>query len=206
MQISIPFLLSWMVGFTVITTIPVHGHEDHDGPVKTYKADIQELDGSGVTGTVVVFQSDDDEGLVAYGGFASGLESSLDASTCEERNGFAKNIITSKRRGNVLGHSIYFYFLMDRLLNFFFKKLCRCGVHIHAGKGCENNEAQLVHYYVDPVAEDPWVDVRYSSNEPGDASFAGIVNIGTTDLIGRAFIGTCTCRSFVLPLYTAIHG
>jgi hypothetical protein len=91
MWISTPLFVSLMVGLTGTTT--VHCYE-----VKTYKADVKELKGSGVTGTVVVFQGDD-EGLVAYGGFASGLEPNLDASTCNATNGYARNHV--ERRINI---------------------------------------------------------------------------------------------------------
>jgi hypothetical protein len=38
--------------------------------------------------------------------------------------------------------------------------------------------------------EDPWVEARYSSDTDGKASFSGIVDIGTDDIEGRAFVGT----------------
>ena len=67
-----------------------------------------------------------------------------------------------------------------------------CGVHLHEGKSCETTDAALGHYFVDTVvAEDPWTEVRYSSDENGDAKFSGIVEVGTDDFVGRAFVGTC---------------
>jgi hypothetical protein len=65
-----------------------------------------------------------------------------------------------------------------------------CGVHIHAGFGCEDSDAQGGHYYEDPITTDPWVEARYSSDTDGKASFSGIVDIGTDDVEGRAFVGT----------------
>jgi hypothetical protein len=40
--------------------------------------------------------------------------------------------------------------------------------------------------------EDPWVEARYSSDANGKASFAGIVDIGTDDIEGHAFVGKQT--------------
>jgi hypothetical protein len=63
-----------------------------------------------------------------------------------------------------------------------------CGVHIHNGFSCENPTDQGGHYFVDPVLEDPWVEERYSSDLEGKATFSGLVDIGTDDLEGRAFV------------------
>jgi hypothetical protein len=48
------------------------------GPFATYKADITELNGSGVTATAIVFAGYDG-GFIGYGGFAEGLQSGLQA-------------------------------------------------------------------------------------------------------------------------------
>lgn len=65
-----------------------------------------------------------------------------------------------------------------------------CGVHIHAGLGCGSSTDQGGHLFAAPVTTDPWVDERFSSDSRGNAQFAGVVNIGTTNLSGRAFVGT----------------
>lgn len=63
-----------------------------------------------------------------------------------------------------------------------------CGAHIHSGKSCITAE-QGGHYYLDPpVSADPWTEERYDTDASGEASFAGIVMMGTDDLEGRAFI------------------
>ena len=63
-----------------------------------------------------------------------------------------------------------------------------CGVHLHSGFGCEDNDAQGGHYFVDPVTEDPWVDARYTSDGEGNAMHGAILNIGTNDVVERAFL------------------
>ena len=64
-----------------------------------------------------------------------------------------------------------------------------CGVHIHAGMGCEDSTAQGGHYFVDPVMSDPWVEARYSSDADGMSTFSDTLMIGTDDIEGRAFVG-----------------
>ena len=124
----------------------------------TYKAVIKEIRGtdSNVTGTVVVF-TDKTMTKLGYAGILTGLNASLDGSTCSAA---ASN---------------------------------GCGVHIHEGFSCDDNATlQGGHYYVNTttVTADPWVDVSYSSDNTGKANFAGLVNIGTNNVDGRAFIGT----------------
>jgi len=115
----------------------------------TYRAEITELDSTGVIGTAVVFAAGD-KTTVGYAGHASGLGASLGAANCTATNG--------------------------------------CGAHVHSGKSCDSAE-QGGHYYVDPpVAADPWTEERYETDDSGEASFAGVVMIGTDDLEGRAFI------------------
>ena len=63
-----------------------------------------------------------------------------------------------------------------------------CGAHIHNGLSCEDASEQGGHYFVEPVADDPWVDERYSTNAGGLGSFGGIIDIGTNDIHGRAFL------------------
>jgi len=96
--------------------------------------------------------------VISYGGFLTGVEANLGASTCTDENG--------------------------------------CGVHIHAGLSCGTNTEQGGHLFAAPITTDPWVDERYSSDSSGNAQFAGVVDIGTTDLSGRAFVGT-----YVVPLF-----
>lgn len=80
-----------------------------------------------------------------------------------------------------------------------------CGVHIHNGTSCSNTTTQGGHYYVisEDVTEDPWIDARYSSDADGKSNFQGLLNIGTTDIDGRVFLGTshvCT-RTLVSQHY-----
>ena len=70
-----------------------------------------------------------------------------------------------------------------------------CGVHIHSGTNCSSTELQEGHYFVDPVLQDPWTEDRYTSDGNGRATYAGIVNMGTVDIDGRAFIGTSLLRT-----------
>jgi hypothetical protein len=68
-----------------------------------------------------------------------------------------------------------------------------CGVHIHSGTSCLNTTLQGGHYYEDLVLEDPWTEKRYTSFEKASGvnagTFRGILEIGTTDVEGRAFVG-----------------
>jgi hypothetical protein len=70
-----------------------------------------------------------------------------------------------------------------------------CGVHIHNGTSCTNTTTQGGHYFGGDVTEDPWVDARYSSDSAGKANFQGLLNIGTTDIEGRVFLGTLFLQS-----------
>jgi hypothetical protein len=64
-----------------------------------------------------------------------------------------------------------------------------CGVHIHAGYSCNSTATQLGHFFNNQtVPSDPWANQRYSSNPDGVANFASHVELGTTDVNGRAFI------------------
>jgi hypothetical protein len=67
-----------------------------------------------------------------------------------------------------------------------------CGVHIHNGTACTNTTTQGGHYWVKTgtVTVDPWINARYSSDSNGTANFQGVLDIGTTDVNGRVFIGT----------------
>jgi hypothetical protein len=67
-----------------------------------------------------------------------------------------------------------------------------CGVHIHNGTSCANTTTQGGHYWVKTgtVTSDPWVNARYSSDNTSKANFQGVLDIGTTDVNGRVFIGT----------------
>jgi len=61
-----------------------------------------------------------------------------------------------------------------------------CGVHIHAGRGCEDAAAQGGHFY--ETDEDPWLTEMYTSDENGYALVNAWLDIGTTDVFGRAFV------------------
>jgi hypothetical protein len=67
-----------------------------------------------------------------------------------------------------------------------------CGVHVHSGKDCFNSTTQGGHYYNnETVALDPWIEARYFTNDDGMSSnFSGLLDAGSTDIDGRAFIGT----------------
>jgi hypothetical protein len=75
-------------------------------------------------------------------------------------------------------------------------KMCNatngCGVHIHNGAACTNTTTQGGHYYVktDVVTVDPWINARYSSDHHGKGNLSDLLNIGTTDVEGRVFVGT----------------
>jgi Cu/Zn superoxide dismutase len=62
-----------------------------------------------------------------------------------------------------------------------------CGAHIHGGTGCASKEEQGEHYYVG-VTVDPWLVERYTSDSFGEATFAGVLAIGTDDIEGRTFL------------------
>ena len=65
-----------------------------------------------------------------------------------------------------------------------------CGVHIHSGRSCYNTTTQLGHYFNNAsLPIDPWINERYSSDAAGKANFQSIIQIGTVDIEGRAFIG-----------------
>ena len=63
-----------------------------------------------------------------------------------------------------------------------------CGAHIHEGTSCGNTSLPGGHYYTGDV--DPWVNERYSSDKSGATSFSSLIEIGTNDLEGRAFVST----------------
>jgi hypothetical protein len=64
-----------------------------------------------------------------------------------------------------------------------------CGVHIHSGYSCNSTATQLGHFFNNQtVLTDPWMNQRYSSNRDGVANFVSKVELGTTDVNGRAFI------------------
>lgn len=78
-----------------------------------------------------------------------------------------------------------------------------CGVHIHSGRSCRNVTTQLGHYFNNAsVPIDPWIDERYSSDATGKANFQSIIQIGTIDIEGRAFIGMFqrATKHFTVPL------
>ncbi|KAG7374118.1 copper/zinc superoxide dismutase SODC [Nitzschia inconspicua] len=71
-----------------------------------------------------------------------------------------------------------------------------CGVHVHEGFDCANDDTQAGHWYnKDVLTIDPWLTTGYlSTDEDGYAQFAGCVRTGfdlVSDpnlLLGRAFI------------------
>lgn len=64
-----------------------------------------------------------------------------------------------------------------------------CGFHIHSGKSCESKELQGGHYFVSPVDADPWnEDTVYTSDDKGDATFHGLVKMGTGDVLGHSVV------------------
>lgn len=66
-----------------------------------------------------------------------------------------------------------------------------CGVHIHSGRSCYNSTLQGGHYFNNlSVPIDPWINERYSSDDTGKTNFQSIIQIGTIDIEGRAFVGT----------------
>jgi hypothetical protein len=84
-----------------------------------------------------------------------------------------------------------------------------CGVHIHSGRSCYNSSLQGGHYFNSvstPV--DPWIDERYSSDVTGKANFQSIIQIGSVDIEGRAFVGTFTSvevsEKFQLNIFTLL--
>jgi hypothetical protein len=66
-----------------------------------------------------------------------------------------------------------------------------CGVHVHSGKSCFNSTTPGGHYYNNLTIDvDPWIDARYFTNDDGmSSSFSGLLDIGSTDIDGRAFVG-----------------
>lgn len=63
-----------------------------------------------------------------------------------------------------------------------------CGAHIHSGTSCADTSSQGGHYYETPVLTDPWIDERYTSDTSGEATYGAVVQLGTNDLQGRAFV------------------
>jgi len=62
-----------------------------------------------------------------------------------------------------------------------------CGFHIHSGSSCEDTVSQEGHYY-ENLDDDPWVTAQYSSDADGEAMVGELIDIGTTDVSGRAFL------------------
>lgn len=64
-----------------------------------------------------------------------------------------------------------------------------CGVHIHAGYSCETPELQMGHLYnATKLTVDPWLVERYDSDSDGIGRYSGVVDQGTSDIAGRAFV------------------
>ena len=76
-----------------------------------------------------------------------------------------------------------------------------CGVHIHSGLSCANVTTQGGHYFQNAtVPIDPWINEEYTTDKNGKANFQSIVNMGTTDIEGRVFIGTYIM--YISPSYS----
>ena len=75
-----------------------------------------------------------------------------------------------------------------------------CGVHIHSGRSCEDSTSQGGHLY-ESLAVDPWQAAQYSSNGLGQSTVGHFIQIGTTDVAGRAFVGTCNYLFLFLLLF-----
>ena len=78
-----------------------------------------------------------------------------------------------------------------------------CGVHVHSGKSCFNSTTQGGHYYNNAtISADPWLEARYFTSDDGmSSSFSGLLDIGSTDIDGRAFVGTWTMVIFLSSLF-----
>lgn len=67
-----------------------------------------------------------------------------------------------------------------------------CGVHIHAGTGCETTEEQGGHYYdSDELFEDPWLLASYQMTDAGGAgAFVGCVltGSGAMEYVDKPFV------------------
>lgn len=66
-----------------------------------------------------------------------------------------------------------------------------CGIHVHSGKTCD--EADLVegHYYPKNLADDPWSNVRYSSDIAGLSTSRVTIKgngYGAADTVGRVVV------------------
>jgi hypothetical protein len=64
-----------------------------------------------------------------------------------------------------------------------------CGAHIHAGYSCNSTASQMGHLYdniTTPV--DPWAIERYETDAYGVARYNGVVDQGTNNVEGRAFV------------------
>ena len=63
-----------------------------------------------------------------------------------------------------------------------------CGAQLHTGVGCRDVAMQGENLFVSPVVSDPWLSEKYDSDSVGQATFAGAVSIGTSRVVGKAFI------------------
>ena len=146
--------------------------------MKAFTATIAPIPGtnSTVSGTAVVVTTDKNNNNIFYGGFVQGLEPDIDGASVD---------CTTATNG--------------------------CGFHIHAGTGCDSKEAQGGHYFVvvtdktDDVVKstlDPWLTERYSTNEHGWATVGEFIDIGTTDVQGRALLGKLLL--LLLPRVTSV--
>lgn len=148
--------------------------------IHTYHATIEPLmpDVYDVSGYVVLFTKQDvigddnagvterqststaSESYLGYAGKVYNIESDLTAASCTQTNG--------------------------------------CGVHVHTGTSCTNTTTQGGHYYNnETLDEDPWINARYftdtkmlNDTDMFTSNFWGILDIGSVDIDGRAFIGT----------------
>jgi len=65
-----------------------------------------------------------------------------------------------------------------------------CGIHIHAGKSCDDATTVGGHYYdADSIASDPWSPVTYQASADGTSKGKTKAGIGEgRDILGRAIV------------------
>jgi hypothetical protein len=141
---------------------------------------------------VVVFAGYD-EGSIGYGGFAKGLEPGSTAEDVSHIHRTGVSIVKLADSIHAYLNDLVLFCCTHFLIALFMCTATNgCGVHIHSGDSFEDSTSQGDNYYEDSVMEDPWVEARYSGDANGKASFSGIVDVGTDDIEGHAFVGKQT--------------